>query len=259
MLIKNPKYAEEKQSETSEVEKEYTKSYSAYSSGNYPESFALSSVAVSKYGKTAYTPKFEFIKAMSAGKIKGVDSLETGLKQLVALYPKSDITPLANDILNSIKKQKNPEMYNDTPKSIILNKDTFQVKLESEHFLLGICPDDPKIANGFKSKLDVFCKKYYSTKVFNITSTLFGKNMQLILLKSFTDASECSKFMENLNSDKDVFTEEVKKEMFTILNMAADNLPVFYKKQNINGYQLFYNDNYKAVDKAIGNDSNKLK
>jgi hypothetical protein len=177
----------------------------------------------------------------------------------VALYPKSEVTPLANDILTSIKKQKNPEMFGDAPKEKVLNKDTFQVNLTSEHFIIALCPDDPKIANGFKTKLDIFCKKYYSAKVFNITSTLFGTKMQMVILKSFTDATESSKFMENLNNDKDVFTAEVKKEMFTILNIAAENLPMFYKKQNVNGYQLFYNDNYKSVDKAIGDDANKLK
>ncbi|MFO0358307.1 MAG: tetratricopeptide repeat protein [Sphingobacteriaceae bacterium] len=259
LLIKNPKYAEEKHSETSEVEKEYTKVYALYTAGNYADAYTTSAAASAKYGKTVYTPKFEFIKAMSAGKTKGIDTLEAGLKQLVALYPKSEITPLATDILTSIKKQKNPEMFGDAPKEKVLNKDTFQINLTSEHFIIALCPDDPKIANGFKTKLDVFCKKYYSAKVFNITSTLFGTKMQMVILKSFTDATESSKFMENLNNDKDVFTAEVKKEMFTILNIAAENLPMLYKKQNVNGYQLFYNDNYKSVDKAIGDDANKLK
>jgi tetratricopeptide (TPR) repeat protein len=250
-LIKNPKYAEEKESETSEVEIEYTSAYKSYSSSNYPEAYAQSSAAITKFGKNVYLPKFEFIKAMSYGKLKGIDSLEASLKQFVVFYPKSDVTPLANDILLSIKKQRNPEMYDNTPKTKIMSKDTFQINLESEHFILALVPDDPKIANSFKTKLDAFCKKYYSSKIFNISSSLFGTKSQLIILKSFTNAAESAKFMDNMKNDKDVFSGEVKKELFTFLNIAAENLPMFYKKKNVNGYILFYDDNYKSVDPSI--------
>jgi tetratricopeptide (TPR) repeat protein len=258
-LIKNPKYAEEKQSETSEVEKEYTVVYENYTANKYNESFTLSSAAITKFGKNPYLPKFEFIKAMSYGKLKGIDSLEASLKQLVALYPSSEVAPLADNILTSIKKQKNPEMFGGEPKAAVLNKDTFQVTLESEHFIIAITPDDPKIANGFKTKLDVFCKKFYSSKVFDINSTLFGTKLQLVILKSFPNALEAVKFQQNLNADKDVFSGEVKKELINIMVISSGNVPMFYKKQNVAGYTLFYNDNYKAIINAASNEPNKLK
>lgn len=259
MLIKNPKYAEEKQSETSEVEKEYAVVYASYNVGSYADAFNLSNAAITKLGKNVYLPKFEFIRAMCLGKLKGVDSLEVALKQITALYPKADVTPLANDILESIKKQKNQTTAVDpiTPKA--LGKDTFQLNFDKEHFIIALCPDDPKIANGFVSKLDAFCKKYYSAQQFNITSTLFSGQMQLIILKTFANAKECIKFMANVKDDKDVFSGEVKKELFTLHNIAAENMPIFFKKQNVTGYALFYNDNYKSIDSSIASEVNKLK
>lgn len=258
-LIKNPKYAEEKQSEISEVEKDYTTVYENYSSSKYAEAYDLSNAAIVKFGKNPYLPKFEFIKAMSLGKLKGIDSLEASLKQLVALYPSSEVAPLADNILTSIKKQKNPEMFGEKPKTVVLNKDTFQVNLESEHFIIAIVPDDPKIANGFKIKLDAFCKKYYSSKVFGITSSLFATKQQLVILKSFPNAADAVKFQQNLNSDKDVFVAEVKRELVTTLTISAENLPMFYKKQNVSGYTLFFNDNYKSVINSVNDGPNKLK
>lgn len=259
LLLKNPKYAEEKQNETSEVEKEYGILYKSYSASNYTEAFTLSNNAINKFGKNVYLPKFEFIRAMCIGKLKGIDSLEIALKQITALYPKSDVTPLANDILESIKKQKNETSSIETIKPKLMGKDTFQLNLDAEHFIIAICPDDPKIANGFKTKLDGFCKKYYSNKQFEITSTLFSGQMQLIILKTFPTAKECVKFMENVKDDKDVFSGEVKKELFTLFNIAAENMPIFFKKQNVTGYSQFYNDNYKSVDASIPPEENKLK
>ncbi len=259
MLIKNPKYAEEKQSQLSDVEKDYAVVYSSYTSGNYSEALNQSNAAITKFGKNVYLPKFEFIRAMSLGKLKGVDSLETSLKQIVALYPKSDVTPLAKDILESIKKQKNPEASAESLKPKVMGKDTFQINFVTEHFLLALCPDDPKIANGFKTKLDAFAKKYYSNKAISISSTLFGTKMQLIIIKTFDTAIEAVKFKDNVKDDKDVFKDEVKKEMFTLLVISAENMPMFYQKKNLTGYQLFYNDNYKSVDNSILADPSKLK
>lgn len=259
-MIKNPKYIDEKQSLLSDVEKDYNVVYSTYVTGNYQDAYSQSNAAIAKFGKNVYLPKFEFIRAMSLGKLKGVDSLEFALKQIVVMYPKSDVAPLSKDILESIKKQKNPEMYGgETPKLKVMGKDTFQINFVSEHFLLALCPDDPKIANGFKQKLDAFCKKYYSGKVFNIQSMIFGTKMQLIIVKTFETANEAIKFRDNVKDDKDVFKDEVKKELFTLMIISAENMPMFYSKKNVMGYQLFYDDNYKSLDASILSDPTKLK
>lgn len=259
-MIRNPKYAEEKQNVLSDVEKEYAVVYGAYSSGNYQDAYSQSNAAITKFGKNVYLPKFEFIRAMSLGKLKGIDSLEIALKQIVAMYPKSDVTPLSNDILASIKKQKNPDLYGDVPKIKVMGKDTFQINFVTEHFLIAICPDDPKIANGFKLKVDAFAKKYYSAKQFKIESSIFGSTkLQIIFIKSFESAIESIKFRDNLKNDKEVFKDEVKKELFNLYVISAENMPMFYAKKNVKGYELFYNDNYKSVDTSILDDPSKLK
>lgn len=259
-MIRNPKYAEEKQNVLSDVEKEYAVVYGSYSSGNYQDAYSQSNASITKFGKNVYLPKFEFIRAMSLGKLKGIDSLEIALKQIVAMYPKSDVTPLSNDILASIKKQKNPDIYSDVPKLKVMGKDTFQINFVTEHFLIAICPDDPKIANGFKLKVDAFAKKYYSAKQFKIESSIFGNTkLQIIFIKSFESAIESIKFRDNLKDDKDVFKDEVKKELFSLYVISAENMPMFYSKKNIKGYELFYNDNYKSVDASILEDPSKLK
>jgi hypothetical protein len=79
------------------------------------------------------------------------------------------------------------------------------------------------------------------------------------ILKTFANAKECIKFMANVKDDKDVFSGEVKKELFTLHTIAAENMPIFFKKQNVIGYSLFYNDNYKSIDSSIATEENKLK
>jgi len=243
LLIKNPNYAEERNAKRSEVEAFYAKAYSAYRKENFSEAISLSNEGIFKFGKNDYLPKFEFIKALSLGKSKSIDSMEVGLKLLVVNHPKSEVTPLANDILLSIKKQKNPEMFQSEPGK--LQTDTFTVNFDQEHFLIAILPDDPRITDAFKTNLDAFARKYYGAKQFNLTSNLFNNEKQLVILKSFANAEEIIGFYDNLINDKDVFKGTVKKEMVEIYPITSTNLPILYKKKNVAGYKLFFDDNYK--------------
>jgi len=249
LLLKDPSYAEKRNSKKSEVESFYAKAYRAFHKEKYDTALTRSIEGIKRFGLNDFTSKFEFIKALSLGKLKGVDSMEYFLKLLVAKFPKSEITPLANDILVSIKKQKNPDLYKPTePGKTQL--DTFLVNMEAEHFLIALVPNDPKIANSFKNNLDIFCTKYYSSKQFNLTSTIFGVNEtnQLVLLKTFTNANEIMNFYTNVVKDPDIFKGDVKKEMIDIYPILASNLPFLYKKKNTEGYKLFFADNFKIFN-----------
>ncbi|MDO8999234.1 MAG: tetratricopeptide repeat protein [Bacteroidota bacterium] len=246
LIIKNPSYAEEANSKQSEVEDFYDIVYKSYHEKNYSQSAAQASEGLSKFGKNIYVPKFEFIKALSIGKLKGVDSLEFYLKLLVAKHPQAEVTPLANEILLSIKKQKNPDLYKAAEPGFA-QLDTFSVNLEAEHFIIAIVPDDPKIAESFKIRLNTFNNTYYSTKVFNLTSNLFGDNKQLVVLKTFANAKEVITYYEYLIKDPQLFTDEVKRELIDIYPILANNLPFLYKKKNIESYKVFFLDNYKNL------------
>ncbi len=251
LLIKNPKYAEQKQSELSEAEKEYAPVYAAFTSGRYNESYDLSQKAITKLGNNAHLPKLEFIKAVSAGKVKGSDTLEHSLKKFIAYHPTSDLKPVAENILASIKKLNAPETPSTALTPVkVMGKDTFQITLESEHVLVILTPDDPKITSTFKQRLDVFCKKFYSSTAFSMTSTLFGTKMQMTVLKSFSSGLEGAKFQENLINDKEVFVGEIKPELIQTHNIASENVPMFFKKQRPASYELFYQDNYKLIINA---------
>jgi tetratricopeptide (TPR) repeat protein len=246
LLIKNPDYAQELNTKKSEVENFYATVYDAYMQENYNESYTKAKEGISKFGKNDYRPKFEFIKSMSAGKIKGVDTLEQNLKLLVAKYPDSEVTPRANEVLAAINKQKNPAPLKEEEKA---KKDTFVVNFESVHFIIAITPDDPKVADGFKKNVGIFNTVFYNDKKFEISSNLFGSNKQLIVVKSFSNAKDAMSYYDNLQSDQDVYKDEVKKELIEVFPISADNLPFLYKTKNVEGYKSFYGDTYKRLNR----------
>lgn len=246
-LIKNPKYAEERNAQRGEVEKFYESTFDFYAAGNYEQSLAQANEAFTKFGKTDFSAKFELVRAMSIGQLKGPDSLTWAINEFLILYPSSEVTPRANEILEAIKRAKNPAVLGNTNETPKATTDTFNLKLDVEHFALIISPDDAKIVNPFKTAIDDFGRKYYSNKSFSISSNLFANVQQMILIKSFPNAKEAFSYIENLKNDTKIYNGDIKKELFTFLIISSENLPLFYRKSSVSYYQAFYNEAYKTV------------
>ena len=241
-IIKNPKYISDKAAQKGEVELFYTDTYNEYSTNNYAGAFTKCNEAEAKFGKNDFAGKFAFIRAMCIGKLKGVDSLESALKQVQIFYPKDPVMQQAQDILEVIYNLKHPsEAYDNT-----INKtDTFSLDLNSQHFVIAICPDDAAIANGFKASLSDYNEKFYSNADLSISSSLFGNSDQITNIKTFKNAQEALEYIDNLRKDKTVFSGKVKIEMFTLVAISADNLPRLFRKKQISYYKPFFEDHYK--------------
>ncbi|MEI6021811.1 MAG: hypothetical protein WCR21_11840, partial [Bacteroidota bacterium] len=181
LLIKDPGYAQERSGQISEIEKFYGETFDFFHNENYNDAYAKSKEGISSFGKSKYIAQFEFIKAMSAAKLNGTDSLEYALKLLVAKYPTSEVTPMGNDILLSIKKLKNPELFAD--KSNKSATDTFNLDFEAPHFVLAVTPDNSTVTQELIANFGNFNSIYYSDKKFEITSNIFGTGKQIVIIK----------------------------------------------------------------------------
>ena len=242
-IIKNPNYISDKAAQKGEVELFYNDTYNEYISNNFSVAYSKCSEAESKFGRNDYAPKFAFIKAISIGKLKGVDSLDAALKLVQVLYPKDPVTKQAQDIIELIYNSKHPSEATATDN--INRTDTFSLDLGSQHFVVAICPDDAAIANAFKSALADYNNDFYSNSNLSISSSLFGPADQITNVKTFKNSQEAMEYIENLKKDKTIFSGKVKIEMFTIMAISADNLPRLYRKKQVNYYKPFFDDHYK--------------
>lgn len=245
-IIKNPNYAVEKNTQKGEVELFYTDTYNEYAANNYSQALDRCVTSETKFGKNDFSGKFAYIKALSIGKLKGSDSLEFYLKQLQALYPKDPVSKQAQDILTILYNLNHPsESTSSTP--ITNNTDSLVLDLNSQHFVIALCPDNDELANTFKSSLATFNNSFYSNNDLGISSTLFGSTNQITIIKQFKNAEEALNYIENLSKDKTVFSGKVTSGLFNIMAISIDNLPKLYRKKQISYYTPFYDDHYKKT------------
>jgi tetratricopeptide (TPR) repeat protein len=240
-LIKNPNYEAEKKLQKGEVELFYTQTFDKYVAGNYDQAYALSKESESKFGKTEYSPKFAFIKAMTYGKMKGADSLEMALRTMQALYPKDPVSKEAQELLEVLYNLKHPDESTGTTNKT----DTFTLNLKAKHFVIAVFPDDPEMANTFKSSLADFNTQFYGISSLAVESSLFGGTEQIVYVKTFENSETAMKYISNLNKDKAVFSGKVKPELFTIMAISEDNIQRLARKKKISYYKPFYEDHYR--------------
>lgn len=240
-LINNPNYAVDKKSQKGEVELFYTETYEVFSSNQYQLAYSKSTEAETKFGKNDFSGKFAYIKAMSIGKLKGIDSLELALKQVQVLYPKDAVIPQVQSVLEVIYNIKHPSESGNPMQYV----DTFLLDLNVPHIVMAIYPDDATMSELFKNSLSDFNTDFYGISDLTFTSSLFGSSSQIVTIKSFKNAEEALKYIKNLSADTKVFSGKVKKEQFTLMAIATDNFPRFFKKKSIDYYKPFYDDHYK--------------
>lgn len=81
----------------------YNSAYSAYQQADVAAVRRDYQTMNEKYPLTDMMPKFAFLNALTYAQSRDIDKLEENLKDLTTKYPKSEVTPLASDILGRIK------------------------------------------------------------------------------------------------------------------------------------------------------------
>lgn len=84
----------------------YNEAYSAYKRADVETVRRNYAAMDTKYPFTDLMPNFTLLNALTYAQVRDAGNLEVSLTDLVAKYPKSDITPLASEILDRLKDGK---------------------------------------------------------------------------------------------------------------------------------------------------------
>jgi tetratricopeptide (TPR) repeat protein len=246
-IIKNPDYAKDINASRSIVERFYAETYQLYSEGKYSEALAGCMKADSLYSKSYLMPQFSFLKALSIGRTQDINAFEVALTNVVIKYPKSPVKDKAQEILDAIKKQKNPDATSTTPKDTTVSvpkKTTFVFNESGEYYWLLIAENGKGNLDNFKIKLSEINKASFSTKEINISSVFLDATHQLISVKPFNGKAEAMKYYDFMKSKKEAYSD-LNDGSYQSFIISAENYTIFYKDKNISEYEQFFTQNFK--------------
>ncbi|CAN5411825.1 hypothetical protein BH10BAC1_BH10BAC1_07520 [soil metagenome] len=245
-IIKNPGVANDIAASKSVVEKFYTETYQLYVAANYTQAFENCKRADSLYSKSTLMPQFTFLKALCIGRTQDINAFENALTQVVVKYPKNPVKEKAQEMLEMIKKQKNPTAITTAVDSslTIKEKPKFEFKKDGAYYCLIVVENGKGDLNKFKTQLSDFNTESFSTAEITISSIFLDISHQMVNVKTFEGKEKAMIYFDALDAKKELFAD-LEKGTYQLFVISEENYAIFYKDKNITEYQQFFSQNFK--------------
>lgn len=239
-IIKNPDYAKDIAASKSEVEKFYTETFMLYSDGKYYDALANCKRADSLYSKSALMPQFTFLKALCIGRTQDINSFEGALVNVTLKYPKEPVREKAQQILDAIKKQKNPSLKDST--ATVAQKYIFSET--GDYYWVVIIKNGKGNVNAFKEKLSDINSQTYSIQELSITSMFLDTQQQLVSVKTFNGKKPAMDYYTFMKTNAYLYSD-IEAGAYQSFIISSENYTTFYKDKNVEEYQQFFTQNFK--------------
>ena len=189
-------------------------------------------------------PKFSYLKALCIGRTQDIDAFENALSQVMIKYPKDPVKEKAQEMLDLIRKQKNPGETIGDSTAVIKQKTKFVFKEDGEYYYVVVVENGKGDLNKFKNKLSDMNSEFYSTADLAVSTVFLDVTHQMVSVKAFDGMRKAMDYFNIADSNKEVFADLLKGTYQTFV-ISAENYAVFYKDKNITEYELFFTRNFK--------------
>lgn len=248
-IIQDPNYYKEVTLKSKEGEHFYISVYNAFMKEDYTNTIRLANTGLEKYPTPALAPKFDYLKAISMGKLFGNDTLHTLLTDITRNYPGTAIDTAATGILESLKR-----MQSQTTKTSI-DTATGQIQIEEGpaytydanhfHFVIIIANIKEVKINDLKGHLNSFNNEFFRLQKFDISNFYIDSDVQMVTISKFDNKSKAMDYYNVLKADKK-YMEYLQKTPNTKIYVISDtNYTIFFRQKDKRSlYDEFFKEYY---------------
>jgi hypothetical protein len=194
-----------------------------------------------------FLPKYYFMKAMVVGSLSDKANFERELQLLADNFPTTEEGERAIEILNQLnKKELNVPKNGETEKGVGSTdkpKTEFDTNKNAEHFFAIVYPNSQGNVNKVKVAISNFNKKFYSTDKLKVTNSFVNKDNQIIIVRRFKNVERAMSYYNNFMNDDEQLKKVNEKNFVTFL-ISSKNFTKLFKSGDIEGYDLFFQENY---------------
>ena len=243
-VIVDPDYFAKQAEKKGQEAKLYERAYKAYEKEQYFRVLSYANRAIDEYpDNEILKPRFLFLRAMALGKVTTADSMYTEMKSLVTKYPKSDITPMANDVMSMLRGEYGFDGGNEAgPEK---KKKEYKYKADNRipfFVILSVNSNKVKV-NPLKVRVSDFNKKYFRLRKFRIKSLILDNQRTLITIGNFNNKKDAANYFKALKGDEYVLSGVSKKD-YKLFPISTKNYPIMYRDKDVKGYLEFMKENY---------------
>jgi len=249
-LLVNPNYYKEINARQSDASNLYNDTYKAFTNQQYYMVLNNADQAHLLY-KTDSTllPKFDYLRALALGKIEVVDSLVVAISKVIQNYPKSEIKPMAENVLAFLRTQKDSKgqaISTDSTTIRDLTEKLYTYDPNAVHFYVLIVNSDLVDVDALKIKISDHNTRYHDLDNLMVNSLVLDEKKEMITVNNFEDSQKAMNYLLGIRDSRYIFTRlENAGEYFDFI-ISAENYPVFYRNKDISQYIRFFEKNYPA-------------
>ena len=240
-IIRNPNHNRETQASKDEIENFYAATYENYLDRNYNAVLTNCTKAEEIYAKSAYSAKFELLKAFAVGGTTGLSAYKGSLKEVIVKYPTDPVKTKAEEILSILDGTKiidqKPDTTKEKPSIYKLNKDTL-------HNCIIFVSKKVNITE-LKIAISDFNATYFSNNQYDIKS-LFLDTVQVVVVERFENSDKAMKYFDVITYDQNIMEKSgINPKFFTITD---ENYVLLFQEKNIENYKKFFEKKYLNIN-----------
>ena len=246
-VILNPNFAVSSEAQDAELEKAYQEAYAYFEQGFYRKSYELVTAALEKYPNGSFQPQLKLLEALCLGYIDSEARMISELENVKSTYGGSDVGKEAEEILKYFKNGKSfgneVEAANQKieEEAAQLAMEKFNYDIGASHNFIVIVPDSMDM-DVLQRNVSDFNRKYFSTRGFKTSMIPLKEEVSMIIVSNVGYASKAMDYFSTFKGTADL--KSLVDNARSVFVISYDNYAQFYKDQNVEAYELFFDENY---------------
>ncbi len=248
-VLINPEYFRNLSAQKSEIESLYFDTYQAYENEQYYVSVSLSDKAIATYTDSVLIPKFEYIRALSIGRIEVIDSLLVNMQKIVRKYPQSEVVPMAQNLIDYFNlSDGEKDQYSQAVTSDEIQRfGDYRFYPDTNHMYILIITSDRVNLEAVKLRLSDFNLKRTFSKLLTITNMIVDNNSNWVSVLGFVNMKEAQDYISEMKTDEYVLSI-FNSEEYQHFVISIDNYQVLLRDKNVSAYLRFYYKYYQTTN-----------
>ncbi|MBI3233304.1 MAG: hypothetical protein HYZ42_04575 [Bacteroidetes bacterium] len=238
-----------------EVNKEilayYEETYQLWLKNDFNQVKSRKQNAEKQYPNNGLMPKFDFLYALAVGKTDSLSKFENQLVIIENKYQNTEESEKAHRILELIKKRKENKAEVDTAKEEKKEEKDKQVKQKAEYksqyssrfYYILLVPIQGVNTEDLKNRLSDLNQLNYVFENLDVKSMFLDSTYQLIRVVEFKDKQTVKKYVDDVNTRKNMF-EEMGISDYRHFGISEDNFLILYNTKDWESYIDFYSKRF---------------
>lgn len=232
-FLRDPDYFIKKKEFEQLAENDYLKVLDRYNRGLYSLVISSSEVIIENEKANPYRSKYMLLRAMSVGQsTDNKNKMIPPLREVIAEYPGTNEEKKAKELIEIIEKGYSAFVESNFEKKSIYSYD------ENADYWVIIFLEKGEINAQAKTKVVDFNKELYSKNKLNVSSKIFGKDQNVIVIKDFTE-TKAAEYMRTFKKTKKNVQSLHESKMYAI---SQDNLKLLFESQKLTEFEDFYSE-----------------